>query len=192
MAGGVFSSTEWMMAKYNKIYELSGAKIHGLGFVKHPQMWQCDLFSVDSSSWMQGQRWGQASRYTHAKGVQSFANLTQVVRGKQTLTPEEKRLLSRRGIQPDKLTARQFSSQTTYAASETTSAYVHMMTAGYRMHDAGKASVFLSINKTEDLAMIAASITCIKDVGDSWTYEQWINFYDIAMQKIAAKDISFL
>lgn len=50
VAGGVTQPIPFMQARYKKLFELTEgkARIHGLGFVKLPEMWQVPLFSVDS------------------------------------------------------------------------------------------------------------------------------------------------
>jgi len=54
VAGGVTSYREWMQKRYQDVYLQTKANIHGLGFVKFPDMYQLNLYSVDSSSWIQG------------------------------------------------------------------------------------------------------------------------------------------
>ena len=55
VAGGVSNKSQWMFKRYQDVYKKtkSRAKIHGLGFVKYPEMYQLPLHSVDSSSWIQ-------------------------------------------------------------------------------------------------------------------------------------------
>ena len=53
VAGGVTSYRQWMQKRYQDVYKNTGALMHGLGFVKFPDMLQLPLHSVDSSSWVQ-------------------------------------------------------------------------------------------------------------------------------------------
>lgn len=53
VAGGVTSYRKWMQKRYQDVYKNTDALIHGLGFVKFPDMLQLPLHSVDSSSWVQ-------------------------------------------------------------------------------------------------------------------------------------------
>ena len=53
VAGGVTSKGEWMTKRFQDIYKETQAKIHGLGYVTYPKMYQLPLQSVDSSSWLQ-------------------------------------------------------------------------------------------------------------------------------------------
>jgi len=53
VAGGVTSYRQWMQKRYQDVYKNTQALMHGLGFVKFPDMLQLPLHSVDSSSWVQ-------------------------------------------------------------------------------------------------------------------------------------------
>lgn len=53
VAGGVSTKSDWMKHRYKKVFKLTNALIHGLGFVAYPAMYQVPLHSVDSSSWIQ-------------------------------------------------------------------------------------------------------------------------------------------
>jgi hypothetical protein len=53
VAGGVTSYRLWMQKRYQDVYKNTKALMHGLGFVKFPDMLQLPLHSVDSSSWVQ-------------------------------------------------------------------------------------------------------------------------------------------
>ena len=53
VAGGVTTKSDWMVKRYQDVYMKTQAKIHALGYVKYPQMFQLPLNSVDSSSWAQ-------------------------------------------------------------------------------------------------------------------------------------------
>ncbi len=53
VAGGVTTKSDWMVKRYQDVYMKTQAKIHALGYVKYPEMFQLPLNSVDSSSWAQ-------------------------------------------------------------------------------------------------------------------------------------------
>lgn len=56
VAGGVSCKSAWMFKRYQDVYKHTNeqALIHGLGFVKYPEMYKLPLHSTDSSSWVQG------------------------------------------------------------------------------------------------------------------------------------------
>jgi len=54
VAGGVTTKGEWMFKRYQDVFLKTQALIHGLGFVKFPQIYQLPMHSVDSSTWIQG------------------------------------------------------------------------------------------------------------------------------------------
>ena len=53
VAGGVTTKSDWIVKRYQDVYRKSQAKIHALGYVTYPKMFQLPLCSVDSSSWAQ-------------------------------------------------------------------------------------------------------------------------------------------
>jgi hypothetical protein len=62
VAGGVDQPVSKMIHRFRTACkEVPGIKIHGLGFVKIPEFYKLPLFSVDSSSYSAGQRFGTAS-----------------------------------------------------------------------------------------------------------------------------------
>lgn len=54
VAGGTLGKNAWMLKRYQEVFKKTGALIHGLGFVKFPEIYQLPLHSVDSSTWIQG------------------------------------------------------------------------------------------------------------------------------------------
>lgn len=53
VAGGVTTKGDWMTKRFQDVYAKTQAKIHGLGYVTYPKIFQLPLHSVDSSSWIQ-------------------------------------------------------------------------------------------------------------------------------------------
>lgn len=55
VAGGVTTKGDWMTKRFQDVSVHTGkrAKVHGLGYVTFPKMFQVPLVSVDSSSWKQ-------------------------------------------------------------------------------------------------------------------------------------------
>jgi len=53
VAGGVTTKGDWMTKRFQDVYSKTQAKIHGLGYVSYPKIYQLPLHSVDSSSWVQ-------------------------------------------------------------------------------------------------------------------------------------------
>lgn len=174
VAGGIDNPVNWMQGRYNKVFEASGnkARIHGLGFVKWPAMWQCHLNSVDSSSWMAGQRWGHVFLFSPNKGLTRGMSLKDIILGKK-LSLEEATRLRIRGLHPQHISKLHWSGQTNYSAAETTTAFVSMMRHSWYHQKNGRASLFLAINKPVDLAMVAASAIMLNKYGDHWTFDEW-------------------
>lgn len=53
VAGGVTTKGDWMTKRFQDVYSKTQAKIHGLGYVTYPKIFQLPLASVDSSSLIQ-------------------------------------------------------------------------------------------------------------------------------------------
>lgn len=73
VAGGVDAKRRFVWQRYQMTHKASGgkARIHALGFVKHPDMFQLPLASVDSSSWDTGGRFGSLALYAPRTGFTS-------------------------------------------------------------------------------------------------------------------------
>ena len=70
VAGGVTTKSDWIVKRYQDVYMKTQAKIHALGYVKYPQMFQLPLNSVDSSSWAQSsQMYGGLVHYDNGLKV---------------------------------------------------------------------------------------------------------------------------
>jgi hypothetical protein len=53
VAGGVTTKGDWIVKRFQDVYNHTSAKIHGLGYVTYPNIYKLPLHSVDSSSWIQ-------------------------------------------------------------------------------------------------------------------------------------------
>jgi len=53
VAGGVTTKGDWMRKRIQDVYKHTQGKLHALGYVTYPNMFQLPLHSVDSSSWIQ-------------------------------------------------------------------------------------------------------------------------------------------
>lgn len=72
VAGGVGTRLDFALSRYQKAHQQNpNGKIHALGFVRFPEMFQCPIYSVDSSSSSAGRRYGNIQFYQKNKGVKS-------------------------------------------------------------------------------------------------------------------------
>lgn len=75
VAGGIGRFDGWIAQRYQKTYSVTDgkARIHGLAFVKFPQMLQLPLTSVDSSTWQRAsQRFGIFASFRGDKGFRKW------------------------------------------------------------------------------------------------------------------------
>lgn len=71
VGGVVDAKVEYGEQRLMKVYEASGrrAKIHALGFVRFPSIFQVPIFSCDSSSIAAGQQYGTVTLFDPQKGI---------------------------------------------------------------------------------------------------------------------------
>lgn len=69
VAGGVKSKGKWIAQRIQRTQKFSGgtARIHALGYVLVPTMFQLPLISVDSSSWSAGARYGAVQWFENGR-----------------------------------------------------------------------------------------------------------------------------
>lgn len=92
---------DWVCTRYlNCVAKVpADAAIHGLGFVRWPQMFQVGLKTVDSSSWTAGTRYGCLWAFDPAKGLVSKIPYRDAKHTKpEDITPEYKRFLTDSGV----------------------------------------------------------------------------------------------
>ena len=73
--GGVMTKGDWIRQRFQQVHKITQgkARIHGLGYVKFPDMYQLPLSTVDSSTWSGGQRFGRIQYFDQRKGIQGFS-----------------------------------------------------------------------------------------------------------------------
>lgn len=71
VSGGTDASRSFMHQRIHRVYDASGqkAQLHGLAFVKYPDIYQLPLYSMDSSTWTAGKRFGTVHRYEPRRGM---------------------------------------------------------------------------------------------------------------------------
>lgn len=75
IAGGLGQfpgAQEWVKDRFALKRHYPDAQLHGLGFVRWPDMFQCGLSSSDSSSATIGERWGVITKFFPNTGVRAF------------------------------------------------------------------------------------------------------------------------
>lgn len=98
VAGGVTSYRQWMQKRYQDVYKNTQALMHGLGFVKFPDMLQLPLHSVDSSSWVQASQVFGILRYFE-EGMKG-PRYIDVLKRKVALPNQIKQLLDKFKVTP--------------------------------------------------------------------------------------------
>ena len=78
--GAVGSARRFMWQRFQRTFEASGrkAKLHGLGFVKQPDMFHLPLHTVDASTWSVGAQYGSIKRFQGPNGFKCYAASTDV------------------------------------------------------------------------------------------------------------------
>lgn len=103
VAGGVTGKKDWITRRYREVFDRSGgkARIHGLGYVKNPDMFRQPLASVDSSTWnASASRFGQLVRFNGRSLIQyPYAYRNTMLRGER-LPPDLRRYLDELRVTP--------------------------------------------------------------------------------------------
>jgi len=75
VSGGTDAARDFMHQRFQRIHEASegAALTHGLAFVKWPDIYQLPIYSVDSSTWTSGKRFGNVSRFDARRGMMAGA-----------------------------------------------------------------------------------------------------------------------
>lgn len=73
VAGGVEADDRFIWQRYQKVYKADPrVRIHALGYVKWPHMFQVPIYSCDSSTWTGGQRFGIVRHFEGHKGLRNY------------------------------------------------------------------------------------------------------------------------
>jgi len=77
VAGGAYGSASWAANRVASLFKASGgkARIHALGFTRHPTAFQLPVASIDSSSWCSGGRFGTLSMYNKRMGMKTLGRV---------------------------------------------------------------------------------------------------------------------
>ena len=76
VAGGATVKNNWLIQRYQRVMYATGnkARIHGLAFVTFPRMLQCQLESVDSSTWtFAAQKFGRYQIFEPTSGMRQMS-----------------------------------------------------------------------------------------------------------------------
>jgi hypothetical protein len=164
VAGGVTTKGDWMRKRYQDVYNKTSAKIHGLGYVKYPDMYQLPLASVDSSSWIQAsQVYGSLGYFNN--GMKSVAYVD-VLKKQKKLPYELQRILEQ-----IKLTPKEFSNLENHKGSASIGSLIGIMAyINYQKY---------SKKNGVDLFLAASSIYAVQTINhinnnlDNITYKEW-------------------
>jgi len=99
VAGG-YHDTPWIRARYQQIYKETGAKIHGLAYVKSPAMFRLPLVSSDSSSWNYGPAAMGRIMMWDGVGVRQVCGYKDCLSGKRPVPPRQVEIMNQTGITP--------------------------------------------------------------------------------------------
>jgi hypothetical protein len=164
VAGGVTTKGDWIRKRYQDVYNKTSAKIHGLGYVKYPDMYQLPLASVDSSTWVQSsQAFGFLVYFNN--GMKSIAYID-VLKKQKKLPYELQRILEQ-----IKLTPKEFSNLENHRGSASIGSLIGIMAYIKYQKYSKKNGI--------DLFLAASSMVGIQTINhinnnlDNITYEEW-------------------
>jgi hypothetical protein len=183
--GGVEGRLQFVRQRYQVAYTKSDgrARIHGLGFVRHPDMFRLPLASVDSSSWCSGGRFGNVSYYAPRTGFTSlhWREIT------QERKPALWRHLQRCGITPSTLSdPNMYSRIYSIPALTQTFAYIQLHQHCYQ-HGMRYFFSIPTIHWTRQLLCVVASVD---DKTNAFDYHKarnlYMNIHDLTKKDFAS------
>lgn len=167
IAGGVTNKGDWIRKRFQDTYNKTNARIHALGYVKYPDMYQLPLASVDSSSWIQS---------SQVYGVLNvFENGLKGVRWLEILNKEKKMSLGlKKMLEKIQVTPKMFSDTNNHKGATSIGTLLNTMAyIDYQKY---------SKRNNVDLFLASSSIVgckAIKWINDNYNnlnYNQWKNY----------------
>lgn len=128
--GGTATKGDFIRKRFQDVYQLSNgkAKIHGLGYVKYPDMYQLPLYTVDSSTFAVGQMYGWLRTFTGKGGFDYKWHSADMKHAKASKVPNEvKRMWIQAGLSPSRRLDRDmYVGQNSFPNYTTVNAYIDM------------------------------------------------------------------
>lgn len=184
VAGGVDARRQFAWQRYQTTYKTSDnkARIHALGFVKHPDIFQLPLASVDSSSWCSGGRFGNISHYTPRAGFTSL-QWREVTQERQ---PSLWRHLQRCGIKPSDLSDPEMH-RSTYGIPAMTQTFAYIQLHQH-CHQHGFRYFFATPNTTWTGQLLSV-VAAVNHQTNAFDYHEARRLM-LHMQQVAKQDFS--
>ena len=152
IAGGVGTESKKMVARFRQaVQEVPTIKIHGLAYVKVPQYYKLPLYSVDSSSFTAGVRFGTLPVFNYKTGLMTSFTVSQLKVAKVSTIPEElKKLWVSLGLKPsERMNKELYTGNFSVQAVQAAKAHLDMMR--YAKRPAVDRQYFLAIGKESEL-----------------------------------------
>lgn len=173
VSGGTDAARSFMHQRIHRVYDASErrAKIHGLAFVKYPDIYQLPLYSVDSSTWLAGKRFGTIHRYEPRHGMVGgpWQKTLAAKRDPSTILH-----LRRCNISPDVLRTRakpHWDTNDGIAASTTTNAHLQFFRHAYSL---GR-HYFLACACSYQILEIVSIVASQHETGGTFDYVKALN-----------------
>ena len=128
VAGGVSTPDKFIWQRYQKAFEASSGKaiIHGLGFLRHPDVYQLPIYSGDSSSIAASSQYGFIPFFDPVRELQSVSTKEVIKRGNIALPKDERlRFLCRAGLTKELIESKEFD-RGTFSFGDCCSAYAYL------------------------------------------------------------------
>lgn len=127
VAGGVKTPDKWIWSRYQKVYKASGNKalIHGLAFLRFPDLFQLPISSVDASTWANGQKYGQIKVFNRHQGMRQMQCTDIIKWGSAKVAPRILDYFKRCGVTTRDITSGDFNhGHRAFASMATVHAYL--------------------------------------------------------------------
>jgi hypothetical protein len=125
--GGTRTKGDWMKQRFQQVDKVTDgyAKIHGLGYVTFPEMYQLPLKTVDSSTWTMGRRFGRVHYFDKREGMKGFTVQEMKQAKAQDIPGKLKNMWTSMGLNPkDRFKEEYYSGRDTFNNYTITEAYL--------------------------------------------------------------------
>jgi hypothetical protein len=162
--GGTRTKGDWMKQRFQQVDKVTDgyAKIHGLGYVTFPEMYQLPLKTVDSSTWTMGRRFGTVKWFDKKNGLECIQAAEMRKPNHKDIPAKLKELWTDMGLNPkDRFKDEYYSGRDTFNNYAITEAYLDM----FRYSRRQGLEFFFVCGDLIDIATIGAIDKCRHEKG---------------------------
>jgi len=163
--GGTLTKGDYMRQRFQQVAKY-GVKIHGLGYMKFPEMYQLPLYSIDSSTWADGRMYGTFCKFDKETGFERYS-VKDLRKSRHGLIPKgAKQLWTDAGLAPkDRFKKELFTGLCSFNGFSNTNAFIDMAKFSSR-----KGLEYFFVCTDFGLLAMLVGMTISRNKYDKWKY----------------------